>query len=234
MTHQAPAISQVLVLDAMLLIHFGRAERLDVLRDLLVDKECWTTRVVLEEVRQGAAAHPQMPDVDAGEWLGVAQLDTFEEIALFAAWARRIGSGERDRGEASVFAVAELRSATAITDDQEAVRVARTYGLDAHGTIWLLSGACRDGKLSEPAAGNLLDALRGTDSGCPAQAPSFPASRVGMDSCRQAVAGGTLHTPNKCTAPVEPSGQPELRRHHLPVQSCTGQMVPSAAGKPGT
>jgi hypothetical protein len=40
----------VWVLDAMCLIHFGRAERLDVLRDLLVDKECWTTQVVLEEL----------------------------------------------------------------------------------------------------------------------------------------------------------------------------------------
>ena len=65
-------------------------------------------------------------------------------------------------GEASVFAVAELRLATAITDDRDAVRVARTYGLDVHGTIWLLSGACRDGKMSEPAAENLLDALRAT------------------------------------------------------------------------
>jgi predicted nucleic acid-binding protein len=53
--------------------------------------------------------------------------------------------------QVSVFAVAELRSATAITDDQEAVRVARTYGLDVHGTVWLLGGACRDGKLSETA-----------------------------------------------------------------------------------
>ena len=61
-----------------------------------------------------------------------------------------------------MFAAAELRSATAITDDQAAVRVARTYGLDVHGTIWLLAGACRDGKLSESAAGNLVDALRAT------------------------------------------------------------------------
>jgi predicted nucleic acid-binding protein len=66
--------------------------------------------------------------VDRGDWLNVAQLDTLDEIRLFALWVSRIGSGERDRGEASVFAIAELHSATAITDDQEAVRVARTYG----------------------------------------------------------------------------------------------------------
>jgi predicted nucleic acid-binding protein len=73
-----------------------------------------------------------------------------------------------------VFEVAELRSATAITDDQEAVRVARTYGLDVHGTIWLLAGACRDGKLPEPAAGNLLDALRATGLRLPCTGAEFP------------------------------------------------------------
>lgn len=162
MTGQAAVVKQVWVLDAMPLSHFARAERLDVLRDLLVDKECWTTQVVLEEVKQGVAAHPALRDVLAADWFKVAQLDTLDEIRLFALWAGRLGSGQRDLGEASVLAAAELRSATAITDDPGPVRVARTYGLDAHGTIWLLAGACRDGKLTEPAAGNLIDALRGT------------------------------------------------------------------------
>jgi hypothetical protein len=55
-----------------------------------------------------------------------------------------------------------------------AVRVARTYGLDIHWAIWLLSGACRDGKLSEPAAGNLLDALRATGLRLPCTGAEFP------------------------------------------------------------
>jgi hypothetical protein len=42
MTDQEGVPSSARVLDAMCLIHFGRAERLDVLRDLLVGKECWT------------------------------------------------------------------------------------------------------------------------------------------------------------------------------------------------
>jgi hypothetical protein len=49
-TKQAAVVSSVWVLDTMILSHFARAERLDVFRDLLVDKECWTTQVVLEEV----------------------------------------------------------------------------------------------------------------------------------------------------------------------------------------
>jgi hypothetical protein len=50
-TEQAAIVNEVWVLDAMCLSHFARADRLDVLRDLLVEKECWTTHVVLEEVR---------------------------------------------------------------------------------------------------------------------------------------------------------------------------------------
>lgn len=53
MTSAGVARAEILVLDAMELIHFARGERLDVFRDLLVGNDCWTTRVVLEEVRRG-------------------------------------------------------------------------------------------------------------------------------------------------------------------------------------
>lgn len=174
MTEQAAAVSSVWVFDAVCLSHFARTERLDVLRDLLVGKECWTTRVVLEEVRRGVTAYPALNDVLAADWLKIVQLDTLDEIKHFAVWTKRLGSGERDLGEASVFAAAELRSAIAITDDRGAVRVARAHGLDAHGTIWMLAGACRDGKLSEPAAGNLIDALRASGHRLPCTGAEFP------------------------------------------------------------
>src|ERR1700733_12882692 len=80
-----------------------------------------------------------------------------------------------DLGEASVFAAAEIRSATAITDDQAAVRVVRAYGLNVHGTIWLLADACRDGKHSESAAGSLVDVLRATGLRLPCTGAEFPA-----------------------------------------------------------
>jgi predicted nucleic acid-binding protein len=74
-----------------------------------------------------------------------------------------IGTTDRDHGEASVFAVSELLDGIALTDDQQATRVARANGLDVHGTIWLLARLCGDGKLLEAGAGNLIDMLR--DSG---------------------------------------------------------------------
>jgi hypothetical protein len=86
----------------------------------------------------------------------------------------RISPVADNLGEASVFAAAELRSATAITDDPGPVRVARKHGLDTHGTIWLLAGCCRNGKLSEIAGGNLIDALRATGLRLPCTGGEFP------------------------------------------------------------
>lgn len=167
-------IPRVLVLDTTCLSHFARADRLDVLRGLLTDDECWTTRAVLQELSRGYGDYPALELVTEGDWLRVAQLDTLAEASLFAKWARNIGSSKRDLGEASVFAVAELRMGTAITDDRHAVEVARASGLDVHGTIWLLAVACRHGKLSEPAAGNLVEALRATGLRLPCTGAEFP------------------------------------------------------------
>jgi hypothetical protein len=77
-TEEPAVVAPVWVLDATCLSHFARAERLDVLRDLLVDKECWTTRVVLEELDKGVAEYPALQGVRAGDWLKVAELDTLD------------------------------------------------------------------------------------------------------------------------------------------------------------
>jgi predicted nucleic acid-binding protein len=165
---------RILVLDATCLIHFARAERLDVLGELLVDGECWTTRVVLEELRQGAAIHPTLDVVLGLDWLKIAELDTLDAIRLFAIWTQRLGSGERDLGEASVLAAAELRRGTAIIDDRDAVKVGRTHRAPVHGTLWVLAGACHEGKLTASAAGSLIDALRSTGLRLPCTGAEFP------------------------------------------------------------
>ncbi|TDE47523.1 hypothetical protein E1295_22495 [Nonomuraea mesophila] len=163
----------VLVFDATCLNHFARAERLDVLRDLLVGIACLTTHVVREEIRAGAQAHPILQTVLDADWLGLARIDSLEEIKCFAKWVHRIGSSERDLGEASVFSAAELSGGIAITDDREAVAVGRAHGLEVHGTVWLLACATQDGKLSEVAAGNIVDALSATGMRLPCTGSTF-------------------------------------------------------------
>ncbi|MBF8193732.1 hypothetical protein ITP53_50260 [Nonomuraea sp. K274] len=107
------------------------------------------------------------------DWLGLARLDSLEEIKCFAKWAQRIGSSERDLGEASVFSATELSRGIAITDDREAVAVGRAHGLEVHGTVWLLACAVQDGKLNEVAAGNIVDGLSATGMRLPCTGSTF-------------------------------------------------------------
>ncbi|QGN48434.1 hypothetical protein GKC29_17370 [Micromonospora sp. WMMC415] len=165
----------LLVLDTMVLSHFTLADRLDILQDLLIGADCWTTQVVIEELRAGATARPELSAVCEVDWLSRAHLDTLAEIRCFAKWTQLLGAEERDLGEASVLAAAELRGGIAITDDRDATKVARTHGARVHGTIWLLAGACRAGKQTETAAGNLIDALRATGARLPCSGAEFPA-----------------------------------------------------------
>lgn len=143
------------------------------LRDLLAGDACLTTHVVSEEIRAGVQVYPTLQAVLDTDWLALARLDTLEEIRCFAKWVMRIGSSERNLGEASVFSAAELSRGIAITDDREAVAVGRSHGLEVHGTLWLLARACEDGKLNEVAAGNIIDALRATGMRLPCSGSTF-------------------------------------------------------------
>jgi predicted nucleic acid-binding protein len=170
----ANAVPASLVLDATCLSHFARADRLDVLRDLLLGRRCWTTETVLAELNRGVADYPLLANVPGQEWLLVAGLDSVAEIRLYDTWLKRVGSTDRDQGEASVFATAQRHGATAITDDRRAAKAGRFYGLDVHGTTWLLAVACQEGKLTPAGAASLIDALRATGHRLPCTGAGFP------------------------------------------------------------
>ncbi|HEX7303323.1 hypothetical protein [Lentzea sp.] len=170
MTRNSP-----LVLDTMCLTHFALIERLDVLGDLLSSRDCWTTVIVKDEISRGAENYPLLRNALDLPWLHVEALDEIHSILLFRKWSRAIGTSDRDHGEASVFAASELLDGVALTDDSKATKVARAHGLEVHGTIWLLAQSCRDGKLTETGAGNIIDMLRGSDMRLPCTGPGFPA-----------------------------------------------------------
>lgn len=172
-----------LVFDTTGLSHFTRADRLDVLGDLVAGTESLVTQVVREEIRDGGNDYPELAQILEVEWLRVVALDSLDRLRRFALWTGRIGAGTRDLGEASVLAVAEELGGTAVIDDQRAARVGRAHGVEVHGTIWLLAGACRDGKLTEVAASNLVDNLAATRMRLPC---------TGADFLRYAKANGLL------------------------------------------
>jgi predicted nucleic acid-binding protein len=164
-----------LVFDTIVLSAFAKADRLDLLGSLLADSVCFVTDVVRDEIRRGIADWPQLASVDDSEWLNIASLATDEALTAFVEWTTRIGSGARDLGEASVFAFAEIHQATALTDDGSATRVARSYGLEVHGTLWLIATFCSAEKLTEHAASNLVDALAAVGLRLPCTGSQFPA-----------------------------------------------------------
>ena len=166
------------MLDTPPLYHFALAERLDVLQDLLLQDECWTTCVVTGELKERAeeSEQPLLLDAVGLEWLRVSALnESMTEIRCFLRWVETVGRDDRHLGEASVFAVAELCDGVAITDDGDARRVAKKHGIEAHGTIWLLAQACRQGKMTDVAAGNVINLLRHTGHRLPCTGEEFPA-----------------------------------------------------------
>lgn len=108
MRSRQAADEQLLVFDTTILNHFALAERLDVLADLVMDRVCATTAVVLDELRRGAEEASELRNALDLDWMQVIALDQLDEIRCFAKWVRRIGADQRDMGEASVFAAAEL------------------------------------------------------------------------------------------------------------------------------
>jgi predicted nucleic acid-binding protein len=78
-----------------------------------------------------------------------------------------LGSGERNIGEASVLAWAELNGATAIVDERAGANHGRQRGVQVHGSLWLIVEGYRGGHLDEGGAKALVDALRDTEAWFP-------------------------------------------------------------------
>ncbi|GAA3628144.1 hypothetical protein ACG5V6_06580 [Streptomyces chitinivorans] len=164
----------VLVLDATLLNHSARADYIDLLGSYLQDFECWTTTTVISELRAGLHRFPSLQRAIAADWLRVDALDTIEGLMAYGRWGERVGASDnRHRGEASVFACAELRHGTAVTDDRTAARTARAYGVEAHGTLWLLARLVREDVMTLAAAGSYVEALRAEGARLPCRGSGF-------------------------------------------------------------
>lgn len=165
---------EVLVLDAMLLNHSARADYIDLLGSYLQGFECWTTGVVISELQKGLQRFPVLKRAIEADWLRVDAFETIEGLMAFDHWLMRVGASDtRHRGEASVFACAELRRGVAITDDRAAARTAGAHGLEAHGTLWLLARLVQEDVITVAAAGNLIEALRAEDARLPCHGSGF-------------------------------------------------------------
>lgn len=149
----------VLVLDSAPLSTFARARQLPMLDRLFESDERVTTTAVIEELHEGLAAHPELQDAIDLPWLRVENLANLKELRLFAEYARRLGAGMHDIGEATVLAWAEAHGATAFTDDDVAVQIGRERGVNVVRTLSLVARGVRHDLLTESEADRLVDEL---------------------------------------------------------------------------
>lgn len=162
-----------LVFDNSPLSHFARAHELGALEALTASHDRVVTQAVVDEIDQGSAEHPELGEVPGLGWLRVVRVDGLAELQAFAEYASRLGSGERDIGEASTLAWAEVHGATAIVDERAGTRQARERGIDVHGTLWLIAHGYRVGSLPEDRCRQLVDALRDTEAWFPCDGDAF-------------------------------------------------------------
>lgn len=162
-----------LVFDSSPLSHFARAGHLDTLRGISSSMRRVTTRAVLGELERGEDRWPELREIRSVDWIEIVAVDELPELALFAEYARRLGSGARDVGEASVLAWAEHHQALAIVDDQVGRAIGLQRGVAVHGTLWLIVNGYRGQLLDEPAARALVDALRDTEARFPCDGAGF-------------------------------------------------------------
>lgn len=158
-----------LVWDASALHHFARADRVDVLADLLRGRRNVTTRVVVHELQTHGLADPVL----ASGWLEEVRLDELRELTAFVQWSARVGMrNDRNAGEATVLAWAAVHGAIAIIDDHRARGTGVRGGVDAHGTLWLFAGAVRAGRITESAVTGLLRTVEEAGGRYPREAVS--------------------------------------------------------------
>ncbi|GGK79387.1 hypothetical protein Sme01_21840 [Sphaerisporangium melleum] len=161
-----------LVADAMVIHHFAKADRLDVLGACVV--QMTTTNIVADEIERYVHHYPSLVSLAKLEWLQILPQDTDEELIALHRWAALLGAGAYDLGEASVFAAAETHSMIALTDDRDATRVGRRRGLEIHGTVWLLTRLYALQKMTLVEICGHVDALRSTGMRLPCTGTELP------------------------------------------------------------
>lgn len=162
-----------LVFDSAPLSCFARARKLPLLEQLTRGDERVTTRAVLDELSEGVREHSELRDALGLQWLQLKSVEGLDELRLFTEYARRLGAGTHNIGEASVLAWAEAHDAIAFTDDNVAVQIARERGVRVQRTLALVARGVRRELLSEAEAHQLVDELLRAGARFPCSAGEF-------------------------------------------------------------
>lgn len=152
-------MSVALGFDSSVLSPFARAKRFDTLEHLVQGHRCVVTRAVLDELEEGCSRHPELASALALPWLALVTTDSLQELRAISHYVRLLGEGERNIGEASILAWAELSSGVALVDDRAAVRAARGRNVQVRRTLGLVCDGVHRKLLATGEACALVDTL---------------------------------------------------------------------------
>lgn len=169
---EAREVGAELVFDSSALFHAALADRLDVLGALVEGSRCVAPASVFDEVRR-AAGNRGLGERIWPAWLEVVHVDGLDDLPHLFRWAELLGAGDHHRGEAAVLAYAQSRHAVAIVDDRQPLLLAKREGLLAHGSLWLMTRACLEGRTSPAAVAGLIDALVAAGARYPCDGRTF-------------------------------------------------------------
>jgi len=123
---------------------------------------------VIKELIAGVGLHPALAGAVNLPWVNIVELVEVVEVVAFARYKAELGGGvERNNGEAAVLAWASVHGGTALIDERAGTRAARRDQIEVHGTMWLITSALRDGRLTRLAATRMVDQLAATDMALP-------------------------------------------------------------------
>ena len=154
---------QPLIFDTSPLSQFARIERLGVLRAIVGERRSIIPQAVVVELQRGVQSDPRIREVLEASWIEQRGTQTDDELAVYAGFASRLVSGDRNVGDAAVLALARTLPGQAVIDDSVAHRLGTEAGVSCTRTLALLCDGIREGLLTLEEVSDLADELIATD-----------------------------------------------------------------------
>ena len=162
-----------IVFDSSPLNYWSRADCLSQLRAIVQDAYCVMPRAVEEELLHGASRYSQIYQVTGAGWLEVVTDASLQGLKLFGVYSERLGRSDRNVGECTVLAYAELHGCLAVIDDRAGVRAGTERGVRIDTSLGLLARGVRTGVLKPVEAERVVDLLRDNEAYLPCDGATF-------------------------------------------------------------
>lgn len=150
-----------LVFDTSPLYHLTKAGGLEVLRTIIGDRQPIISYAVQKELKIEGGGDSRINNLLNARWIGFHEVDSPVEIDAYLRFTKFFMSGNRNKGEATVLALAKTLPGIAVIDDNGGRKAAEKDGILCSHTLKLLCDAIREGHLSLSDASSLVDDLLG-------------------------------------------------------------------------